>query len=202
MTDRVLLPIRGADPRRRPPPDAGLDAVTPVVEDGALLVFSGVESLRRWRDRARFVSARVAELADVARRAGAVVIVRDVAGPVRTRIPCDAAGATPAPFGLRGLAAPLAPAAVDRLRDVLRARPPVRAAWVVEATVDGAPVIAVAFLVEAEHDDAPALVRATAEDVLPLLPVDRYEGVQLVVLDDGEVGRAIRAADEPVYSRS
>jgi hypothetical protein len=200
---RVLLPIRGADPRRRPAPGAGLDGVVPVVEDGALLTFSGVESVRRWRPVARFVTAPAEEVDGVARRLGAREVVHDVAGPVRTRRACPGSLAVEtAPFGLRGLAAPLAEPAIDRLRALLARHPSIERAWVVEATVDGAGVAVAAFEVEPGNDDPGGLVKGLAGDVVPLLPVDAYAGVQLVLANEDEVGLAIRAADDPVYVRS
>lgn len=200
---RVLLPIRGADPRRRPPPDAGLDGVVPVVEDGALLTFSGVESVRRWRPVARFVTAPSETVEEVARRLGAREVVHDVAGPVRTRRACPGGAAVEVPpFGLRGLAGPLDERAIDRLRALLAKHPPIESAWVVEATVDGTAVAVAAFGVEPGHEDPGGLVKGLAGDVVPLLPVDLYAGAQLVLAGDDEVGRAIRAADDPVYVRS
>lgn len=194
------MPIRGADPRRRPSPGAGLDDVIPVVEEGALLVFSGVEAVRRWRRTARFVTVRPAEIEELGLRAGAVEIVRDVAGPVRTRTRLPGrrdAGARP--FGLRGLAAPLDDRALDRLRGLLSRHPAIEKAWVVEATVDASPVAVAAFQVEPEHEDPAALARSLADDVVPLLADAPYEGVQVVLVAEDDVGGAIRAADEPVY---
>lgn len=193
------MPIRGADPRRRPAPETGLDGVVPVVEDGALLVFSGVEAVRRWRETARFVTARSDEIAGVARRVGASEIVQDVAGPVRMRTPVAGTGAVGSPpFDVRGLSAPLRGPDVDRLRELLSAHPPIEKAWVVEATVDALPVAVAAFQVEPGQDD---VVRGLVPAVVPLLPVDLYGGVQVLVLHDNEVGRAIPSADEPLYVR-
>ena len=200
MTTRLLVPIRGADPRRRPPPEAGLDGVTPVVEGGALLVFSGPEAVRRWREIARFVTVPADEVEGLAVRSGATEVVRDIAGPVRTRSQLPRrSDATPPPFGLRGLASPLEGRVVDRLRELSSRHPAIEKAWVVEATVDASVVAAVAFLNEPGHSDPAALVRSLSDDIVPLLANGPYEGVQLVVVADDEVGRAIRAADEPVY---
>lgn len=203
MTTRLLVPIRGADPGRRPSPEAGLDGVTPVVEGGALLAFSGVEAVRRWRETARFVAVPQDGIEGLARRAGAGEIVQDVAGPVRTKTRVDAAAEVAAPpYGLRGLAAPLDPLAVGRLREVSSRHPAIERMWVVEATIDGSDVVVAAFQVEAGHEDAGALVRSLTPEVVPSLPVDLYEGVQLVVLTDDEVAGAVRASDEPIYERS
>lgn len=191
------MPIRGADPRRRPSPEEGLDGVVPVVENGALLVFSGVEEIRRWRPSARFVTVSPEGAEDLARRGGAGEIVRDVGGPVRTRTPVSGVrGVEAAPFGLRGLAAPLGPVSVDRFRELLAAHPAIERAWVVEATVDASGVVTAAVEIEPGHEE---VVRNLAPEVLPLLPVDFYESVQVLVLHDDEVGAAIRAADEPLY---
>ena len=197
------MPIRGADPGRRPSPEAGLYGVIPVVEQGALLVFSGVEAVRRWRETARFVAVPQDGIEGLARRAGAGEIVQDVAGPVRTRTRVDAAPEVIAPpYGLRGLAAPLDPRAVDKLREVSSRHPAIERVWVVEATIDGSGVAVAAFQVEAGHEDAAALVRSLTPEVVPSLPVDLYEGVQLVVLAGDEVADAVGAADEPLYERS
>lgn len=199
MTTRLLVPIRGADPRRRPSPEAGLDGVVPVVEDGALLAFSGVETVRRWRPVARFVTVTSDQSVELARRFGAREVVRDVAGPVRTRTSVEGAAQVAAgPFDLRGLATPLAPASVDGLRALLAGHPAVEEAWVVEATVDAMSVVVAAFSTEPGHDE---VVRALASEVVPLLPVDLYAGVQVVVVSDDDAGRAIRAADDPLYVR-
>lgn len=200
MTARLLVPIRGADPRRRPSPEAGLDGVTPVVEGGALLVFSGVEAVRRWRETARFVTVPADELEGLAERAGAAEIVRDVAGPVRTRTPLPRRSEPVAtPFGLRGLASPLERRVVDRLRDVLSRHPAIENAWIVEATLDATAVAVVAFLIEPGHSDPAGLARHLADDLVPVLARSPHAGVQFLVLADDEIGQAIRAADEPIY---
>ena len=208
-TERCLVPIRGADPHRRPSPDVSLrdlpgwGADSPVVVAGSLLVFSSVEAVRRWRAVARFITASADDAQNVAARLGAHQVVWDAAGPIRRKVGVEgveaARTATRTPLDIDALAAPLAPQAVATLRGELGARPQVRTAWVVEASVDRGKVIVVAFDLDDAAIDAAAVARSAGGSLVPLLPVDRYDGVQVILRSDPTVAEAVEGADRPIF---
>lgn len=214
---RFLLPIRGADPNRRPPPDLDLaaieggpdDPVVPVVEnvgpDARLLLFSGVEEIRRWREVARFIGAPEDALFALAERLQVAEIVLDAGGPVRRRFPFKPDEARPpmtpnGSFAIRGLAGPLSLPNCDALRTALAAEPVIEAAWVVEATVDDSDVVVLGLEVQGREVAREAIDRLTRA-ALPLLPHDLYMGMQVVLLEDATVSAAVRNSDAPIYSR-
>ncbi|MDQ3916123.1 MAG: hypothetical protein M3323_12500 [Actinomycetota bacterium] len=207
----MLIPIRGADARRRPPPGLDLtalrggsdDPVVPVVEHGRLLTFTDVEASRRWRPVAQFFTATLDEVPVVAGRLGASEIVQNIAGPVRTRIDLrpSATGDSTRP-AVRALAGPLHDEVLDRLRTRFDAAAAVEKVWVAETTVDEHEVLLLGVFVGAGRFDPRSVVRGVARQVVGLLPAGAYEGAQFIVMGKGEVGEAIAAADEPIYVRT
>lgn len=210
----ALMPIRGANPDR--PPPAGVElpglvdtgAIAPVVErdelGSRLLLFSGPDAVRRWREVARFIGGPMNDMVALAPRIGATEVVLDIAGPVRRRITPEGEPIEPAPrpFDITALAAPIPRPAFFELQKLLAARPSVEAAWAVEATIDGALVLLLGVdPAPAEPDPAGAL-KALAAELLPLLPARLYNGVQFVVLEHPDVMTAVKDADAPIFVRS
>ena len=216
----LLVPIRGADPDRFPP--AGLDVgtlsgapedpVQPVVIDrdgrSTLLLFTSADAARRWRPSVSAISARGNLLVALAERMGVAQVVADVAGPaLRTLAVIDEQAAAPPGEGtwrVRGLAGPLEPGALHRLRRRLAGSPAVASAHVVEATDprSGADMLVLALAVPGVSLPATeAVARDLLVDIVSLLPGRLYDGIQVTVIDDPEFRDAVRSADAAVYER-
>jgi hypothetical protein len=215
----LLVPIRGADPDRFPP--AGLDvgtlsgapedSVQPVVIDrdgrSTLLLFTSADAARRWRPSVSAISARGDLLLALAERMGVAQVVADVAGPApRTLAVMDEHAAAPGEgvWRVRGLAGPLEPGALHRLRRRLAGSPAVASAHVVEATDprSGADMLVLALAVPGVSLPATeAVARDLLVDVVSLLPGRLYDGIQVTVIDDPEFREAVRSADVAVYER-
>lgn len=169
-----------------------------------MLLFRGIDEIRRWRDPARFIAAPEEALFDLAGRLAVGAIVLDVAGPVRQHLGSSPNGgpvSPGAPFDLRGLTGPLTLQTCARIRTELARERSIEAAWVVEATVDGSDIIVVAL--EAEADGARGgLGKRLIRTVVPTLPLDSYLGAQIVVMEDPATSDAVRRADAPLYRRT
>jgi len=121
----------------------------------ALPVFSGVASLRMWREDARPVPVPGRDACRAALQEGCAALVLDVAGPVRIAVPGEvvhalaegyspvsgAPGVSARPLGTRPVVRPVAPP--DELAAALRAAlagplagEPVQAVWLVEVAPD------------------------------------------------------------------
>lgn len=168
-----------------------------------MLLFRGIDEIRRWRDPARFIAAPEEPLFDLARRLGVESIVLDVAGPVRQQLGTSTEGGALSPgppFDLRGLAGPLTLHACGRVRTELARERSIEAAWVVEATVEGSDIIVVALEVGA-NGSRDELGKRLMRTIGSSLPLDSYAGIQIVVLEDPAVSDAVRHADAPIYRR-
>ena len=185
--------------------------VHPVVVGGAagsrLLLFTGTESLRRWRRSARFLSAPGHDLLALAQRLGVSEVTVDPAGPREVRVPVE--GARPSEPGasdrwtVRAMTGPLDAAALFRIRRRLERHVPVSELYLFEVTVDGSDVLVAGFDVQGVSEEAAtAVVREGARSIAPLLPVDLYAGVQFALLSDEELAPRARAVDAPVYVRA
>jgi SseB protein N-terminal domain len=215
-SQRLLAPLRGADEAARPPAGTTLAAITGAETDPVrlvivrepeggeyLLVFTSVETVRRWRSSARYLAAPGHELFALADRLGVGVLV-DRAGPEPLRLEpaADRLLAMPPP-DVRALAGPLPPTFLFRLRRVLAAAPEVAEAYVVERAPDGEDILLAAFDVPGvSKEGAEAAAQRLGEAVAPLLPVDLYARVEFLALADDHLSAAVRAADAPVYSRA
>jgi len=212
------VPLRGADPGE-PPAGLDLEAMTglptdpvrPVIEerDGVptLLLFSSTDEVRRWRPSARFLSAPAPRLFELADRIGVARIAVDVAGREPVHLPA-AGGGDPSlvgagPWRVRAMAGPLDPRALFRLRRRLATTPTVTAAHLVEISVGRDDVLLLAVeLAGVDGVAADEVVRSLAADVVAVLPAGAYAAVQLGVLgEDPQFAEAVRAADDPVYTR-
>ena len=216
----LLMPIRGADPHAPIPRDHPLDQITgdegepirPVVLRGLgrvrhLLLFTGTESLRRWRRTARFLAAPGAEVLALADRLGVAQVLVDPEGPRPGRVSASRGGhpTDPGPadrWDVRAMAGPLDAGAMFKLRRRLAAQVPVSALYLFEVTLDGQDLLAAGFDVEGVTEEASAaVVREAARSIGPLVPADLYAGVQFVVLTDERLAARARAVDAPVYLR-
>jgi SseB protein N-terminal domain len=216
---RLLVPIRGADPDRRPPDDLDVGALTgrpgdrvrPVVVDldghPTMLLFTSADAARRWRPSISALAARGDRLLALADRMEVAQVAIDVADPSARRIAVKAGSRVPQGGGawrVRGLAGPLLPGDLHRLRRRLSASPAVTSAHVVEVTDPRTRTDQVVLALEVPEVSTEAAERVAREllpDVLPLLPGRLYHGIQVTVITDRAFREHVRRADAPVYER-
>jgi SseB protein N-terminal domain len=217
---RLLVPIRGADPDRRPPEGLDVadlagrqdDPVRPVVVDldggPTMLLFTSADAARRWRPSISALAARGDRLLALAERMRVAQVVIDVADPPARRITVIENGPQVPPgsggWRIRGLAGPLLPGDLHRLRRRLGASPAVASAHVVEVTDPRTRtdhVVLALDVPEVTTEAAERVARELLPDVLPLLPGRLYHGVQVTVMTDPGFRENVRGADAPVYER-